>query len=108
MEILWLAILFYSIGLGAVLHFRPALMFHENGTWKEFGYQRSARYTIFPVWLFAIVWAIVSYTLAAAIVWAWRSGGTAEAATFASASSAAAVHFAPSLEGDEEEDDDES
>jgi hypothetical protein len=74
MEILWLAIVFYSVGLAALLHFRPALMFNENGTWKEFGYNRApaSRYTIFPVWLFAIAWAIVSYTAAAAIVWAWR------------------------------------
>jgi hypothetical protein len=107
MEILWLAILFYSIGLGAVLHFRPVLMFHENGTWKEFGYQRSARYTIFPVWLFAIVWAIVSYTLAAAIVWAWRAGA-AEAATFASASSAAAMHYSSSVPVADEDDEDDT
>jgi hypothetical protein len=85
MEILWLAILFYSVGLAAVLHFRPALMFNENGTWKEFGYHRaaSARYTMFPVWLFAIAWAIVSYTLAAAIVWTWRLSPSVPAAMMA-------------------------
>ena len=82
MEILWLAILFYSVGLATVLHFRPALMFNANGTWKEFGYHRaaSARYTLFPVWLFAIVWAIVSYTLAATVVWTWRSAPVVAAA----------------------------
>ena len=73
MEILWLSIVFYSIGLGLVLQLRPALMFHENGTWKEFGYQRSAgsesRHTLFPFWLFAIAWAFASYVLAAAITW---------------------------------------
>ena len=75
MEILWLAIIFYSVGLGLILHFRPALMFHENGTWKEFGYQRSSdsRHTLFPFWLFAIVWAFASYVLAAAIVWSTSS-----------------------------------
>jgi ammonia channel protein AmtB len=71
MDILWLAIVFYSIGLALVLHFRPNLMFHENGTWKEFGYQRDSRHTIFPFWLFAIAWAFVSYVLAAAIVWSF-------------------------------------
>ena len=64
MELLWLAIVFYSIGLAAVLYVRPAIMFNENGTWKEFGYQRDSRHTIFPVWLFIITWAIVSYVLA--------------------------------------------
>ena len=75
MEILWLAIIFYSVGLGLILHFRPALMFNENGTWKEFGYQRSSdsRHTLFPFWLFAIVWAFASYVLAAAIVWSMSS-----------------------------------
>jgi hypothetical protein len=75
MEILWLAIIFYSVGLGLILHFRPTLMFHENGTWKEFGYQRSSdsRHTLFPFWLFAIVWAFASYVLAAAIVWSFSS-----------------------------------
>jgi len=63
MELLWLAIVFYSMGLGVILYLRPALMFNENGTWKEFGYQRDSRYTIFPVWLFIITWAIISYVL---------------------------------------------
>jgi hypothetical protein len=72
MEFLWLAIVIYTIGLGVVLHLRPALMFNENGSWKEFGYQRNARYTIFPFWLFVIAWAIVSYALAASgtLLWA--------------------------------------
>ena len=71
MEILWLAIILYSAGLGLILHLRPALMFNENGTWKEFGYQRSSRdrHTLFPFWLFAITWAFVSYAIAASITW---------------------------------------
>lgn len=87
MEILWLAIVFYSVGLAALLHFRPAYMFNETGTWKEFGYHRaaSARYTLFPVWLFAVVWAIVSYALAAAITWTWRLSSS-PASSFAAAS----------------------
>ena len=70
MEILWIAIVFYSIGLGLALHFRPDLMFNENGTWKEFGYQRSkSRYTVFPFWLFALTWAFMSYVLALSLSW---------------------------------------
>uniref|UniRef100_A0A6C0DCC9 Uncharacterized protein n=1 Tax=viral metagenome TaxID=1070528 RepID=A0A6C0DCC9_9ZZZZ len=64
---LWLAIVIYSAGLGLILYTRPSLMFMESGAWKEFGYQRGPRYTVFPFWLFAIVWAIVSYSLSAAI-----------------------------------------
>lgn len=73
MEVLWLAILLYSVGLAVILHLRPALMFHANGTWKEFGYQRASesRYTIFPFWLFAVVWAFVSYAVASAVAFSW-------------------------------------
>ncbi len=90
MEILWLAIVFYSIGLGLVLQFKPALMFHENGTWKEFGYQRSqgdkSRHTMFPFWLFAITWAFMSYAIAAGISWVFPAFGlvATTAATVAS------------------------
>jgi hypothetical protein len=66
MEVLWLAILIYSLGLAAVLHLRPALMFHPNGTWKEFGYQRASGHTLFPFWLFSVAWAFVSYAIAMA------------------------------------------
>ena len=79
MEVLWLAILIYSIGMAIVLHYRPALMFHENGTWKEFGYQRDSRHTIFPFWLFSIVWAFVSYAVAASVSWSGVVGATATA-----------------------------
>jgi hypothetical protein len=81
MEILWLAIVFYSIGLGLVLHFKPRLMFNDNGTWKEFGYQAGPRHTLFPVWLFAITWAVVSYALASVIRWTYL--GPAAAASSA-------------------------
>jgi hypothetical protein len=43
-------------------------MFNENGTWKEFGYNRDSRHTIFPFWLFSIVWALVAYALASFLV----------------------------------------
>ena len=74
MEILWLAIVFYSVGLGLVLHFRPALMFQENGAWKEFGYQRSPRHTLFPFWLFAVTWAFISYVIATSVSWVMPVG----------------------------------
>jgi hypothetical protein len=84
MEILWLAIVLYSVGLGLVLHFKPALMFNEAGAWKEFGYQRSSgprsRHTMFPFWLFAIAWAFLSYAIAAGISWVIPTAAVASAA----------------------------
>ena len=89
MESLWLAIAIYSVGLAAVIWLRPALMFNENGTWKEFGYQRSSRHTLFPVWLFAITWAFVSYALAAALIWILTGRSLAAAAGATAGASAA-------------------
>jgi hypothetical protein len=83
MENLWLAILFYSLGLAAVLHLRPAFMFNENGTWKEFGYKRDSRHTMLPFWLFAIVWAVLSYAIATAIAWSYSAAPVAVATSSA-------------------------
>jgi hypothetical protein len=53
---------FYIAGIAVVLYVRPALMFHaETGAWKEFGLD-SGR-SIMPFWMFALVWAFVSYIL---------------------------------------------
>ncbi len=54
----------YLIGISIVLMLRPELMFDEEGVWKEFriGGDRR-RYTWMPFWLFAILWAIVSFVL---------------------------------------------
>ena len=39
-------------------------MFNEDGEWKEFGLGRHPdRYTWLPFWLFAILWAILSYLM---------------------------------------------
>ena len=91
MELLWLAIVFYTVGLAAVLYIRPAIMFNENGTWKEFGYQRDSRHTIFPVWLFIIVWAIVSYVLSM-VVGSYMKGGVATVSSVAAATVASEAH----------------
>lgn len=110
MEILWLAILVYSIGLAAVLQFRPSLMFREDGTWKEFGYQRaspSGRHTIFPFWLFAITWAVVSYAIAAAVTWTIAAGPGAAAVAATAATNFLRVSE-PEYETEvEDEDEDE-
>ena len=53
--------LLYLIGISTVLIMKPNLMFAKDGSWKEFGLYNSEKHTWFPVWLFCIVWAIVSY-----------------------------------------------
>lgn len=56
--------LLYLIGVAILLATKPSLMFTEDGTWKEFGIGRDHRfYTWMPFWLFAIMWAILSYLI---------------------------------------------
>ncbi len=48
-------------------------MFNSNGDWKEFGIGRNpATHTILPVWLFAVVWALLSYLLVSLIFLAYK------------------------------------
>ena len=100
MELLWLAIVFYSAGLAAVLYLRPAIMFNENGTWKEFGYQRDSRHTLFPFWLFVITWAIVSYVLSMAVssyLSATASGFSASGLSMTAAAAASSHAYAADM-----------
>jgi hypothetical protein len=65
MSVLYLALAIYIAGVATVLYVRPSIMFHpDNGTWKEFGLDSSNRNTIFPLWMFTIVWAFLSYAIA--------------------------------------------
>jgi phosphotransferase system glucose/maltose/N-acetylglucosamine-specific IIC component len=61
MRVLLFSALLYLVGVVVVLFLKPKAMFNEDGSWKEFGLYNSDKYTWFPVWLFCIVWAIVSY-----------------------------------------------
>ena len=64
MKLLLYSGLLYLAGVATILVLRPSLMFRQDGTWKEFGIGRNPNYyTWLPFWLFAIVWAIVSYLL---------------------------------------------
>jgi membrane protease YdiL (CAAX protease family) len=64
MKVFLTAGLLYLIGISVILILKPSLMFREDGTWKEFGIGRDAQtHTILPLWLFCIVWALVSYTI---------------------------------------------
>ena len=58
-----IAVGIYIVGMAVILYLRPAFMFYaQTGVWKEFGL--SSGKTIFPLWMFAIVWAVVSFALA--------------------------------------------
>lgn len=61
MRVLLFSALLYLGGVTLVLFLKPKLMFNDDGSWKEFGLYSSDKHTWFPVWLFCIVWAIVSY-----------------------------------------------
>ena len=52
----------YLVGVAIVLVLKPTIMFTEEGTWKEFGIGRNPNtHTLIPFWLFAILWALISY-----------------------------------------------
>lgn len=54
--------LLYLTGIAVILVIKPQYMFREDGRWKEFGIGRDpANFTHVPFWLFAIIWAIISY-----------------------------------------------
>jgi hypothetical protein len=56
--------LLYLLGISIVLYFKPELMFSKEGNWKEFGLGRNKeKYTWLPFWLFAIMWAMMSYII---------------------------------------------
>lgn len=67
MRTLLLSGILYLIGIIIVLIVRPAIMFNEKGEWKEFGLI-SPEHTIFPFWMFCIVWAVVSYMISLLLV----------------------------------------
>jgi hypothetical protein len=82
MERLLIAGLLYLIGIAIVLTIKPSCMFADDGTWKEFGIGRNTKtHTWIPFWLFAVLWAMVSYLLTT-IIFALR-GGIAESAPVA-------------------------
>jgi hypothetical protein len=64
MSLLIYAGLLYLGGVSIVLAVKPEFMFSPDGNWKEFGLGRSReKYTWFPFWLFAMIWAILSYAI---------------------------------------------
>ena len=54
----------YLVGVAVALVVKPSFMFAPDGTWKEFGIgQDEKRYTVFPFWLFCLVWAVIAYII---------------------------------------------
>jgi len=64
MKLLLYAGVLYLAGVAALLLLQPTLVFREDGSWKEFGVGRDPNhYTWIPLWLFAILWAMLSYMI---------------------------------------------
>jgi hypothetical protein len=62
MRVLLLSGLLYLLGVAIVLSLKPSFMFTADGAWKEFGIGRNPeKYTVFPFWMFAVTWAVVSF-----------------------------------------------
>jgi hypothetical protein len=73
LEHLVIAGLVYLVGITIVLTIKPNFMFTEDGVWKEFGIGRNpATYTWMPFWLFAILWALVSYILVTIVLMVYQ------------------------------------
>ena len=68
--------LLYLIGVALILTLKPELMFSKDGNWKEFGLGRNQeKYTWMPIWLFTIMWAIMSYIIILVIASSTGLGG---------------------------------
>lgn len=85
---LLLSTVVYLVGVAAVLYFRPHLMFYRDGRWKEFGIEDG---TMFPFWLFCIVWAIASYLISWLLVGFGSGSGAASVSASLGAASLNAV-----------------
>jgi hypothetical protein len=63
----------YLVGMAVILITKPSFMFNSDGNWKEFGVGRNpATHTILPVWLFAVLWALMSYLLVSLLFLAYK------------------------------------
>ena len=67
------------MGIVVILLLRPRIMFDEDGKWKEFG-TLSNEHTVFPFWLFCIVWAALSYCISLVFINDVHTAGTGAAA----------------------------
>jgi len=76
MNTLWFAFIIYILGMAVVLYVRPSLMF-DGGAWKEFGLKSTNNSTtIFPFWMFVVLWSIASYVVGTLCVLGFSSLST--------------------------------
>jgi len=97
MNTLWFAFIIYILGMAVVLYVRPSLMF-DGGAWKEFGLTATNNNTtLFPLWMFVVLWSITSYVLGTLCVLGFSSLSTqgVETADTAETADAAPVAAAP-------------
>ncbi len=68
----------YLIVIAIVLIIKPSFMFTASGNWKEFGIGRNpATHTWMPFWLFAVLWALISYTFVTILFALWGAPNSA-------------------------------
>ena len=67
MNVLWFAFGIYIVGVSALLILQPRIMFEQN-VWKEFGLHNTTKATVFPVWMFILLWSLISYGVASLVV----------------------------------------
>jgi len=67
MNVLWFAFGIYIVGVSALLILQPKMMF-DGKVWKEFGLHNTTRATVFPVWMFIVLWSFLSYGVASLLV----------------------------------------
>ncbi len=62
MKAILISLVLYLGGIALLLLLRPPIIFHKDGRWKEFGVSGDDT-TIFPLWMFCIVWAVATYVI---------------------------------------------
>jgi len=92
MKVLLYSGLLYLAGVAIVLILQPSIMFTEEGIWKEFGIGRNSNtHTWLPFWLFAMVWALLSYIIVLILAGSGSLPGTATATGTATGTGTAAA-----------------
>jgi hypothetical protein len=92
MKVLLYSGLLYLAGVAIVLILQPSIMFTEEGIWKEFGIGRNSNtHTWLPFWLFAMVWALLSYIIVLILAGSGSLPGTGVAGATAAATATGTV-----------------
>ncbi len=57
------ALLIFAITFGSIQYIKPAFLYKEDGSMREFGIGYRSK-TILPVWLLSLILGILSYVVA--------------------------------------------